>query len=131
MAGKILCHLGPALCVPPRSLLTVCAVALLRIRELGGIRCYSPRERTREREEGRVRGKERGREIERERVCRKSTQDAPYLPGTHGWISWGCLNVCERVCVCVCERERVCAYAHMLVCVLISTSSHSNVPARE
>lgn len=105
MARKILCHLGPALCVLPRSLLTVCAVALLRIRELEGIRCYSPRER--KREEGRVR-EEKG----KEGVCRKSMQDAPYLSGTHGWISWGCLNVfvsvwwggesvCMHTCLCV------------------------------
>lgn len=55
----------------------------------------SQREKERERKgDG---GEGRGRE--RERVCRKSMQDAPYLPGTHGWISWGCLNVCVSVCV--------------------------------
>ena len=53
-----------------------------------------------------MRGKARG--GERERVCRKSMQDAPYLPGTHGWISWGCLNACECVCESACMHTCLC-----------------------
>ena len=85
MAGKILYHLGRALCVPPRSPLTVCAVALLRIRELGRIRHYSPRERKREREGG-VKGK---REEKRERdyvegECRMHLISQTHMAGLVG-----------------------------------------------
>lgn len=80
----------------------MCAVALLRIRELGGELGATLPEREKERE-----GKARVREEARERVCRKSMQDAPYLPGTHGWISWSRLNVCMSVyaCMLVCANQ--------------------------
>lgn len=74
----------------------------------------SHREKERERDEGGVRGRKTGRE--RQRVCRKSMQDSPYLPGTHGWISWGCLNVCE---MCMHKRRSLCVFVYVCGCVCL------------
>lgn len=61
--------------------LTVCAVAQLRIRELGGIRCYSPREKKRQREserEGKME-REREREMQEEREYVEKLQRRMHL----------------------------------------------------
>lgn len=80
------------------------------------------------------REEEKEKERERETVCRKCMQDAPYLSGTHGWISWS-LNVCVcmhvYMCVWACMHKHACVCANQHLFSFRCSSMGISVPEQQ
>lgn len=103
----------------------ICALALLRIRELGRIRCYCAKQGERNREEWGERVREREINRQGERACKMHLIFQAHVSGLV-WAVWMSVNACMskkvNVCVCVCVRyvdvcAQMCGGGWVLACM--------------